>query len=79
MSNRDIQDHMERVYGVDVSPKLISRITDKILPLAKEWQNRPLNESCLIIFIDNVVFNVWHDSQAVKKAVYMVFVITVEV
>ena len=42
MSTRDIQSHLNHLYGVEVSPTLISNITDKLLPLIKEWQSRPL-------------------------------------
>ena len=42
MSTRDIEDHLRDIYGVDASASLISRITDKILPAAQEWQARPL-------------------------------------
>jgi transposase-like protein len=52
MSNRDIESHMNKIYGLDVSPEMVTRITDKILPIAKEWQNRPLNELYPIIYLD---------------------------
>jgi putative transposase len=43
MSNRDIEDHMRDIYGVEASAGLISKITDKILPAVSEWQSRPLD------------------------------------
>jgi putative transposase len=42
VSTRDIQDHLANLYGIDVSPTMISNVTGKIVPLIKEWQNRPL-------------------------------------
>jgi putative transposase len=42
VSTRDIQDHLEQLYGIEVSPTLISNVTNKIMPLIHEWQNRPL-------------------------------------
>lgn len=42
MSTRDIEDHLKAIYGIDVSPSLVSRITDKIMPQMIEWQSRPL-------------------------------------
>ena len=42
MSTVDINSHLKKIYGFEVSPETVSRITDKILPIAKEWQNRPL-------------------------------------
>lgn len=45
MSNREIEDFIKIMYGTEVSPSLISRITDRILPEIREWQNRPLKTS----------------------------------
>ena len=42
VSVRDIQDHLNRLYGVNVSPTLISNVTNRIMPVIKEWQSRPL-------------------------------------
>lgn len=78
MSTRDIEFHMRKIYGIDVSPEMVSRITDKILPIAKDWQNRPLNELYPIIYLDGIVFNVNQDGQVVKKTAYVVYAITVE-
>lgn len=78
MSNRDIESQMQRVYGVEVSAEMVSRITDKILPLAKEWQNRMLNPLYPIIFLDGIVFNVRQDGVVVKKTAYVVFAINAE-
>ena len=78
MSNRDIESQMQRVYGVEVSAEMVSRITDKILPLAKEWQNRELNGLYPIIFLDGIVFNVRQDGVVVKKTAYVVFAINAE-
>lgn len=44
MSNRDIEDHLQNLYGLDVSPTMISKITDKILPEIWEWQSRQLED-----------------------------------
>lgn len=78
MSNRDIEDQMHRIYGIDVSPEMVSRITDKILPLAKEWQNRPLSQLYPVIFLDGVMFSVRQDGLVVKKTAYVVFAINLE-
>ncbi len=51
MSCRDIQEHMRSIYGVDISAESISRITERILDRAVEWQNRPLN-SLYAVFLD---------------------------
>ncbi len=50
VSVRDIQDHLSRLYGVDVSPTLISNVTSRIMPLIREWQSRPLQKTMLWCF-----------------------------
>jgi len=69
-STRDIGAHMQKVYGLDVSAEMVTRITDKILPIAKEWQNRQLNELYPIIYLDGIVFNVNKDGHIIKKTAY---------
>jgi putative transposase len=77
-SNRDIEAQMKKLYGVDVSPEMVSRITDKILPRAKEWQNRELSPLYPIIFLDGIMFNVRQDGVVAKKTAYVVFAINIE-
>jgi putative transposase len=71
MTTRDIHDHLHEVYGVDASAEMISHMTDRILPIAKEWQNRPLERKYAVVFMDAVHFHVRQDNQTVKKAVYV--------
>lgn len=71
MTHRDISTHLRDVYGVEASAEMISRMTDRILPLAKEWQSRPLEHKYAIVFMDAVHFNVREDNRTVKKAVYI--------
>lgn len=71
MSTRDISAHLKEIYGVDASPEMISHMTDRILPIAKEWQNRPLERKYAIVFMDAVHFHVREDNRTVKKAVYV--------
>lgn len=71
MTTRDISGHLKSVYGVDASAEMISHMTDRILPVAKEWQNRPLEKKYAIVFMDAVHFHVRQDNQTVKKAVYV--------
>lgn len=71
MTTRDISEHLASVYGVDASAEMISHMTDRILPIAKEWQNRPLERKYAIVFMDAVHFHVRQDNQTVKKAVYV--------
>ena len=54
MTTGDIEAHIQDIYGVDVSDTTVSRITDKILPVAKEWQQRPLEGSYAVVFLDAI-------------------------
>lgn len=71
MTTRDISDHLKSVYGVDASAEMISHMTDRILPIAKEWQNWPLEKKYAVVFMDAIHFHVRQDNQTVKKAVYI--------
>jgi len=71
MSVRDIQDHLQNIYGIEASPTLISRITDRIMPLVTEWQNRPLEPIYAIVFMDAVHFKVRTDGRIINKAAYV--------
>lgn len=70
MTTRDIKDHIQDIYGFDTSPTLISKITDRIIPIAHQWQSRPLERLYALVYMDAVHFNVREDSHVVKKAVY---------
>ena len=54
MTTDDIESHMRELYDIDISDSIISRITDKILPTVKEWQERPLEEVYAVVFMDAV-------------------------
>ena len=71
MSNRDIEDHLRNIYGIEVSATMISKITDKILPEIKEWQTRQLEEVYPIVFMDAIHYSVRQDGIVIKKAVYV--------
>ncbi|WP_238528276.1 IS256 family transposase [Acetonema longum] len=78
MSNRDIEDHLRDIYGVEASPSLISRITDKIMPAVAEWQSRPLDPVYPIVFLDGIVFKVRKDSRVINKCLYSVLGISMD-
>lgn len=71
MTTGDIETHIQDIYGIDVSDTTISRITDKILPVAKEWQQRPLEAVYAVVFLDAIHYHVRSEGQIVKKAVYI--------
>ncbi|WP_027093512.1 IS256 family transposase [Cohnella thermotolerans] len=72
VSTREIQDHLHQLYGIDVSPTMISNVTNKIVPLIKEWQNRPLQTVYAVVFLDAIHFKVKQDGAIINKVAYMV-------
>ena len=71
MTTGDIEDHIRDIYGLEVSDTTVSRLTDKILPVAKEWQQRPLESVYAVVFLDAIHYHVRSEGQVVKKAVYI--------
>lgn len=78
MSTNAISTHMSDIYGFGVSAEQVSRVTDKILPIIKEWQNRPLSNIYTILFLDGMVFNVKENGVYKKKTAYIVMGINIE-
>jgi len=78
VSTRDIQSHLGELYGLDVSPTLISNVTDKILPLIADWHNRPLEPVYAVLFLDAIHFKVKQDGHIVNKAAYVIVGIDLE-
>ena len=71
MTTSDIEAHIKDIYGLECSDTTISRITDKILPVVREWQSRPLEEIYAVVFMDAIHFHVRSEGQIIKKAVYI--------
>ena len=71
MSTSDIEDHIRDIYGLEISDTTVSRITDKVLPAAKEWQQRPLESIYAVVFLDAIHYHVRSEGQIIKKAVYI--------
>ena len=71
MSTSDIEAHIRDIYGLDVSDSTVSRITDKILPVVREWQQRPLESVYAVVFMDGMFFHVRSEGAIAKKAVYI--------
>ena len=67
MTTRDIQTHITELYGIDISPTLVSNITDKIVDLALEWQNRPLEKCYPIVFLDALHYKTRDESKKVAS------------
>ncbi|TLS65255.1 IS256 family transposase, partial [Mariprofundus erugo] len=71
MPVREIQSHLEEMYGTEVSPTLISSVTDAVADEAKAWQMRPLNRLYPIVYMDCIHVKVRHDGMVRTKAVYL--------
>lgn len=78
MTTRDIQSHLQEMYGVEVSPTLISQVTDAIADEVKQWQNRLLDEVYPIVYLDAIRVRVRHNGHVINKAVYLGIGINVE-
>jgi putative transposase len=70
-STRDIEKAMMEMYGIEVDDTKVSKITDKILPLIKEWQERPLQSVYAMLILDAIHYKVREDGIVVKKAAYV--------
>jgi len=78
MSTGDIETHIKDLYGIEMSDSTISRITDKVLPLVKDWQSRPLEALYAVVFMDAIHFHVRSEGRIIKKAVYIAIGINME-
>lgn len=70
MTTGDMETHIKELYGIKISDSTISRITDRVLPIAREWQNRPLENIYAVVFMDAIQYNVKQDGRTIKKSVY---------
>jgi len=71
MSTREIQGHLQEMYGVEVSPTLISEVTDGVLEEVKGWQNRPLEPVYGIVYLDALYVKMRHEGRVENRAVYV--------
>lgn len=78
MTTREIQGHLEDIYGVDVSPTLISTVTDAVADEVKIWQNRPLDAVYPIVYMDAIRVKVRDSGHVMNKAVYLAIGITMD-
>jgi len=78
MSVRDIQGHLEELYGVDVSSQTISTITDKVWPLVEAWQSRPLSPIYTMVYLDAIHIKLRQKSRVENVAVHIVLGVDVE-
>lgn len=78
MSQRDISEQIKELYDVEISPELVTKITEKIMPEVVAWQNRPLESVYPFVFMDAIHYKVKEDHRYVTKAAYVVLGITMD-
>ncbi|HTN99154.1 MAG TPA: IS256 family transposase [Microthrixaceae bacterium] len=78
MTTRDIESHLADTYQVDVSPELISKITDSVLPIMREWQARALDPLYPVLYLDAIVVKVRTDGRVTNRPVYIAMAIDLE-
>ena len=78
MTTNTIESHMSQLYDIEISDSTIIRIAAKILPIVKEWQERPLEEICAVVFMDAIHYQMCNEGRIVKRAVYIAIGIDME-
>lgn len=78
MSQRDISEQIKELYDVEISPELVTKISEKITPEVSAWQNRPLEKIYPFVFMDAILYKVREDHRYVTKAAYVVLGITMD-
>nr|WP_221887734.1 IS256 family transposase [Chitinophaga polysaccharea] len=78
MSFRDISAHIKDMYDTDISASTLSTITDKVIPLVKDWQNRPLEQVYCIVWLDAMYYKVKDEGKVVNRCVYNILGINPE-
>ncbi len=78
LSTREIQQHLEEIYGVEVTAGLISSVTDEVLDEVKTWQNRQLEAVYPIMYLDAIQFKVRDNGHVRNKAIYLAIGVTIE-
>ena len=78
MTTREIQGQMKEIYGTEVSPSLISKVTDAVLDEVKEWQNRPLDAVYPVVYLDAIHLKIRTSGRVTNRAVYLALGINLE-
>jgi transposase-like protein len=73
-----IQEIIKEIYNIEISPELVSRVTDEMTGLVNEWRNRPLEPFYPVMFFDALRVNIQDEGQVSKKVVYLALVIRLD-
>jgi putative transposase len=76
MTTREIEGRLKEMYGVDVSPTLISSVTEAVMEEVKAWQNRPLEETYAILYLDALRVKICDGGHVQNKAIYVAIAAT---
>ncbi len=76
MTTREIVTTFKEMYGADVSATLISKVTDAVIEQVVEWQSRPLDAICPIIYLDCIVVKIRQDKKVINKVIYLLWALT---
>jgi transposase-like protein len=71
MTTSEIQGHLEEIYGVEVSPELISTVTDGVIEEVRAWQGRPREKTYVILYLDALVVKVKQDGRIANRSIYL--------
>ena len=78
MTTREIAEHLKEIYGIEVSPELISRVTDSVQTMLEEWCTRELEAMYPVVFLDALSVRIRDDGHVAKKSIYLALAITLE-
>jgi putative transposase len=78
MTTREIQSHLEEIYGVEVSPALISAVTDAVVDEVKSWQSRPLESLYPIVYLDALYVKIRDNGQVQNRAIYLAIAVKLD-
>lgn len=78
MSTRDIHEQIKDLYGIEISADMVSKITERVIPEIKEWQNRPLEPIYPFVFLDAIHYKIKEDGHILNRAAYVVLGVGVD-
>ncbi len=78
LSTRDIHEQIKDIYGVEISAEMVSKITERLLPEIREWQNRPLEPIYSFVFLDAIHYKIREDGHVLNRAAYVVIGIDID-
>ena len=78
MSTRDIVASFQEMYGAEISPGLVSQVTNSVIDKVVEWQSRPLDAVYPIVYMDCIVLKIRQDKRVINKAIYLALGVNVE-